>query len=105
MFSRAIKWLKTFRRREEGVTAVEYGLIAGLIAVAVVGALTSNGDELTIPFTSIESALDQAVGFGSGEIGSVEPGGADDPGALPDGPDQGVTGTDIEAAGTDDSSG
>lgn len=38
--------LRSFIRRDEGVTAVEYGLIAALIAVAIVGAVTTVGTNL-----------------------------------------------------------
>ena len=37
------KFLKLFKN-EEGATAIEYGLIAALIAVAIIGALTSVGE-------------------------------------------------------------
>jgi len=42
---------------EEGVTAIEYGLIAALIAVVIVGAVTSVGTQLSALFTSVASAL------------------------------------------------
>jgi len=96
VFSQAIKWLKAFRRKDEGVTAIEYGLIAGLIAVAVVGALVSNGEKLADLFTSIHSALDGDNSFGNGSNGGpVDSGDAADPGNLPggDGP-PGNTDTD-----------
>lgn len=44
-------------RQEEGATAIEYGLIAGLIAVVIIAALTLLGDDLTAVFTSISSSL------------------------------------------------
>jgi pilus assembly protein Flp/PilA len=113
VFSQALKWLRTFRGKDEGVTAIEYGLIAGLIAVAVVGALVSNGEELTNSFTSIHSALDAGNSYGNGtEGGSVEPGGnAPDPGGLPgsDVPPPGDTDIDGvnsgDPGGAEDSSG
>lgn len=46
--------LKTDRR---AVTALEYGLIAGLIAVVIITALTTMGTSLVAKFTSISSAL------------------------------------------------
>lgn len=49
-------WLR-FWRDEEGATAIEYGLIAGLIAVVVVGALQLLGVELTTVFGKITTAL------------------------------------------------
>jgi pilus assembly protein Flp/PilA len=42
---------------QSGVTAIEYGLIAALIAVAIITAVTSVGTNLTATFTSIASAI------------------------------------------------
>ena len=52
-----LKFLKLIKN-EEGATAIEYGLIAALIAVAAIGALTSVGSKLTDTFTNVSSALD-----------------------------------------------
>ena len=41
-----------FMRDESGATAIEYGLIAGLVAVVIVGALTTMGTNLTPPRSS-----------------------------------------------------
>ena len=46
-----------FVREEEGVTAIEYGLIAGLIAVAIIAAVTNLGTKLSALFTYIASKL------------------------------------------------
>ena len=46
-----------FVREEEGVTAIEYGLIAGLIAVVIIGAVTTIGTKLNTVFTNIGNAL------------------------------------------------
>ena len=46
-----------FLREEDGVTAIEYGLIAALIAVAIIGAVTLLGGKLTGTFDTIEKAL------------------------------------------------
>ena len=42
---------------EEGVTAIEYAFIAGLIALVIVTALLSIGTKLQIPFNSIAATL------------------------------------------------
>jgi pilus assembly protein Flp/PilA len=42
---------------EKGVTAIEYGLIASLIAIVIIGALTLVGTRLTTIFTTIANAL------------------------------------------------
>ena len=46
-----------FIRNEEGVTAIEYGLIAALIAVFIIGALTLVGNSLSALFTTISTKL------------------------------------------------
>ncbi|MDA8153274.1 MAG: Flp family type IVb pilin [Acidithiobacillus sp.] len=46
-----------FVREEDGVTAIEYGLIAGLIAVVIIGAVTTIGTKLNTVFTNIGNAL------------------------------------------------
>jgi pilus assembly protein Flp/PilA len=47
---------------ESGATAIEYGLIAGLVAVAIIAALSALGGSLTSLFTSVSNELDGAVG-------------------------------------------
>jgi pilus assembly protein Flp/PilA len=42
---------------QSGVTAIEYGLIAALIAVAIIIAVTTVGTDLTSTYNSIASAL------------------------------------------------
>ena len=55
-----VKFIKGFWQDEEGVTAIEYGLIAALIAVVIIGALTIVGNELDIVFDKIGNALKAA---------------------------------------------
>ena len=50
------KFLKLIKN-EEGATAIEYGLIAALIAVACIGALSSVGSNLATKFNTVSSAL------------------------------------------------
>ncbi len=49
--------LTTFMNDESGATAIEYGLIAALVSVAIIGALTTLGTKLTTTFTSVSSKL------------------------------------------------
>jgi pilus assembly protein Flp/PilA len=42
---------------ERGVTAIEYGLIAALIAVVIIGAVTAVGGALNTVFTNVANAL------------------------------------------------
>ena len=51
------KFLKLIRN-SEGATAIEYGLIAALIAVAAIGAMTSIGSSLSNTFSNVSSSLD-----------------------------------------------
>ena len=46
-----------FANDETGVTAIEYGLIAGLISVVIISAVTVVGTNLTSKFTAISGAL------------------------------------------------
>jgi pilus assembly protein Flp/PilA len=50
------KFLKLIRN-ESGATAIEYGLIAALIAVAAIGAMTSVGTKLNTTFGNVSNAL------------------------------------------------
>jgi pilus assembly protein Flp/PilA len=49
--------LLRFLRNEAGITAIEYGLIAGGIGLAIVFIVEDVGDALVATFTSIEGAL------------------------------------------------
>lgn len=51
------KLFARFLKNESGATAIEYGLIAGLISVAIITAVTNVGGELTNTFTDIENGL------------------------------------------------
>ena len=53
--------LSRFVNDEAGVTAVEYGLIAALIAVVIIASVTLVGTQLAAVFTSIQSSLAAAV--------------------------------------------
>ena len=49
--------LRSFLNDESGATAIEYGLIAALIAVAIISALTAMSDELNRVFGLITNEL------------------------------------------------
>jgi pilus assembly protein Flp/PilA len=49
--------LKRLLKRDEAVTAIEYGLIAALIAIVIIVAVTTVGDSLTDTFTQVATAL------------------------------------------------
>jgi len=46
-----------FMRDESGATAIEYGLIAALIAVVVIGAVTAVGTGLSTTFTTVSGSV------------------------------------------------
>ncbi len=56
--------LVSFLKDEDGATAIEYGLIAALVSVAAIGALTAMGDSLSSLFDTVSTALSTAVSGG-----------------------------------------
>ena len=55
-----MKFFNKMLRDEQGATAIEYGLIAALIAVAAITAMQSLGGELNETFTKVSSTLEDA---------------------------------------------
>jgi pilus assembly protein Flp/PilA len=56
------KFVTRFLKDESGATAIEYGLIAALIAVVVVTIMTTLGDQLDIAFGDIgQNVIDAAA--------------------------------------------
>jgi len=51
------RFVSRFLNDESGATAIEYGLIAALIAVAIIGALQAVGTDLIAKFTEVSAAL------------------------------------------------
>lgn len=49
--------IKRFWADEEGVTAIEYGLIAALIAVVIIGSVKIVGNQLDLTFSKIGTEL------------------------------------------------
>ena len=52
-----MKRLLSCLRDEKGATAIEYGLIAGLIAVVIIAAVTLLGTDIQAVFTTLEAAI------------------------------------------------
>ncbi|HLH49200.1 MAG TPA: Flp family type IVb pilin [Roseiarcus sp.] len=50
-------YIKKFLSNEDGATAIEYGLIASLIAVVIIGAVSVVGTKLTATFNEVASNL------------------------------------------------
>jgi pilus assembly protein Flp/PilA len=57
-----VQFFNNFAREEDGVTAIEYGLIAALIAIVIIGAVTVVGTSLCGTFDTIAGALGGATG-------------------------------------------
>lgn len=55
-----MNFIKNFIREEDGVTAIEYGLIAALIAVVIIGTVTTVGARLLNAFTIVGNNLPAA---------------------------------------------
>jgi len=53
--------LKNLMTDESGATAIEYGLIAALVSVAAITALTAMGGSLNAMFTAVSAALNAAI--------------------------------------------
>ncbi len=53
-------FIKKFYADEQGATAIEYGLIAALIAVAAITAMQSLGEELSTTFSTVSSEMGDA---------------------------------------------
>ena len=49
--------IKRFAKNEDGATAIEYGLIAALIAVAIIGAVSALGDSVSNNFSKVNSGI------------------------------------------------
>jgi len=52
-----MKTVARFFTNESGATAIEYGLIAALIAVVVIGAVTAVGTQLSTTFTNVSTSV------------------------------------------------
>jgi len=57
VMSHLITTFKQFARDEDGVTAIEYGLIAALIAVVIIASVKLVGTNLSTVFNNIANAL------------------------------------------------
>ncbi|GAA0197140.1 pilus assembly protein Flp/PilA [Brevundimonas nasdae] len=51
------KFVSRFVKDESGATAIEYGLIAALIAVVIIGAVTTLGTKLSSTFAAVSDKL------------------------------------------------
>jgi pilus assembly protein Flp/PilA len=61
-----MKFMNKLLRDEAGATAIEYGLIAALIAVAAITAMTSLGGQLSTTFNKVATSMGAPAGGGGG---------------------------------------
>ena len=57
-----MQFLSKFAKNESGATAIEYGLIAALIGVAIITAATNLGTTLSTTFSTIDTKVTAANG-------------------------------------------
>ncbi len=55
-----MKFIRKMFKNEEGATAIEYGLIAALVAVAAIAGMTQLGTSLDKKFTDVSGKLDNS---------------------------------------------
>ena len=60
-----MQFIRSLIRDESGATAIEYGLIAALVSVAAIAALSAMGDSLDSMFTKVSTELDNATTGGA----------------------------------------
>jgi pilus assembly protein Flp/PilA len=60
IMSKIVSAVKTFVADENGVTAIEYGLIAALVGVAIVASVKALGGQLETTFTTVSNAMKNA---------------------------------------------
>lgn len=53
--------ISRFVKDESGATAIEYGLIAGLLSIVILGAVSATGTSLTSVFGNVSTQLDTAI--------------------------------------------
>ncbi|WP_336964943.1 Flp family type IVb pilin [Sphingobium aquiterrae] len=52
-----MQYIRKMLKNDKGATAIEYGLIAALIAVAAIGAMSGLGKQLTSTFNNVSSNM------------------------------------------------
>lgn len=57
-----MQFIRKMLKNTKGATAIEYGLIAALIAVAAIAAMTSLGSQLSKTFNNVSSSMKSTTG-------------------------------------------
>ena len=58
--TKMLNFIKRLRSDDEGATAIEYGLLAALLAVVLIVTITALGGELSETFAAVDTELDAA---------------------------------------------
>lgn len=61
-----VRWLKTFWTNRHGGTVIEYAMIAALITLGLIVAITSIGNSTKAMYENLDSHWDDAAGGGGG---------------------------------------
>ena len=61
-----MSYIQAYTTQEDGATALEYGLLAALIAVVIIGAVTTLGTEVSNTFDSVAGGMEEANAASSG---------------------------------------
>ncbi len=64
---KVMAWMEAYLKDVKGATAIEYGLIAGGISLAIVAAVFAFGDSLSSMFDSLAGAMDSAAAQSTAE--------------------------------------
>ena len=70
--------IQRFLKDESGATAIEYGLIAALIAVALIGAMMTVSDDLEATYDFVGTQLENANATAAADIAAAQGGGGGD---------------------------
>ena len=60
MLTKLIAFKEAYLKKEDGATAIEYGLIAAGVAVVIAAVIFAVGDELVTMFTTVQGDLQTA---------------------------------------------
>lgn len=60
LFAKILAWKEAYLKDAKGATAIEYGLIAGGISLAIVAAVFAFGEDLRTLFSTIADKMEEA---------------------------------------------
>jgi pilus assembly protein Flp/PilA len=59
--TQCMEWIRALIARDDGITAIEYALLAALIAVAIIGAVSAVGGDVGTIFNLVSTKLGAAM--------------------------------------------